>query len=182
MAKQITQPASDDEWQVIASEAAVAAVRELYKSGGINGRATLASLGDIEIGWIVAAAIFAWIKVRAQQAVANGINPEITIRAMAHKVPDPWQAGAIKSILPALGDIKGLDWSKPVGFWSEEEITAFAFHIHELISRAYAGRDAAAVGAIINKIGKEETERLHSAAHGGPLMSRGEVLDDSIPF
>ncbi|WP_155255191.1 hypothetical protein [Bradyrhizobium elkanii] len=179
MAK-ITHQMTDDEWQVRATESAIAACRDLLK-GGINSRATLASLGNIEWGWIAAASVFAWIKVRAEQAVAEGISPEVTIRTMSHQVPGPWEAGAIESILPALGDIKGVDWSKPVGFWSKQEIIRFAFHINILVNKALAARDKAQVGAIVTS-NKDTVERLHSAANGGPLMSHAEIHDEDIPF
>jgi hypothetical protein len=168
---------SDNEWQVRATASAVAACREVLKDA-INPRASIGMLNEIEWGWIACAAIFAWIKTRAEQAVAEGKPYDETIRSMQND-PQPWDAGAISSILPMLGDISDVDWSKPVGAWSKDEIARFIWKIHLLMKAATEARDNAGVGCVSNS--RERAEREHSAEHGGPLMSRDEQTSE-VPF
>lgn len=165
---------SEDEWQRRSTSAAIASARAVVAKDGINSRTPIGSLGDLEWGWIVASAIFGWIKVRAEQAVHEGTAYDIPIRTMAGE-PGPWEAGAVETILPALGDMNGVDWSKPVGEWSKEQIVSFAWQIHKLIDGALARRDD---GAAPVDFSKERTERYASANVGGPLMSRSELNDD----
>lgn len=165
---------SEDEWQRRATASAIEAARRIVSGDGINARAGIGSLSDLEWGWIVAATIFGWIKVRAEQAVHEGTSYEIPIRTLAGE-PGPWEAGAIGTILPALGDMKAVDWSKPVGEWSKDQIISFAWQIHKLVDGALLRRDD---GAAPVDFSKERTERLASANAGGPLMSRNELNDD----
>ena len=56
-------------------------------------------LSDIEWGWLVAAIIFAWIKVRSEQATAEGRNFDDARSAPAHAAlgmlaPSPHPAAA----------------------------------------------------------------------------------------
>jgi hypothetical protein len=168
---------SEDEWQRRSTASAIASARDVVSKEGINARVPVGSLGDLEWGWIVASAIFGWIKTRAEQAVHEGTAYDIPIRTMAGE-PPPWDAGAIATILPALGGMNGVDWSKPVGEWSKEQIVSFAWQIHKLTDGALARRDD---GSKPVDFSQERTERLHSANVGGPMMSRNE-LNDEIGF
>lgn len=169
------------DWDAKATQSAIDAARQVVSEHGINSRAMISSLSDIEWGWLCAASIFAWIKTKAEQAVAEGISYEVAIRTMAHRDPAPWEAGAVASILPSLGDLKGVDWSKPIGEWSKDAIVSFAWQIHRLTDEALAKRDEGARDKIVQRLSQPETERELSASHGGPLLSRKE-LDDDIPF
>jgi hypothetical protein len=169
------------DWDQKATQSAIDAARAVVSGEGINARASIGSLSDIEWGWISAAAIFGWIKTKSQQAVAEGVSAEIPIRTMKHRSPEPWEAGAIETILPALGGIEGLDWSKPVGEWSKDQIVSFSWQIFRLASSALAARDEGAADKIVQRLSQPQMERENSAAHGGPLMSRKE-LNDKIPF
>lgn len=172
----------ETDWDRKATQSAVAAVREVYQDkSGINARAAIGSLGDIELGWLAAAAIFGWIKTKAQQAVEEGCGYDAAIRAMAQRDPAPWEAGAVETILPALGGMKDVDWSKPVGEWSKDQIISFAWQIYRLTNGALAARDEGATDKITRVLSQNEIERNHSADHGGPLLSRSE-MDDDIPF
>jgi hypothetical protein len=171
---------TDDDWQREATLSAIAAARAVVSGDGINQRATIGSLSELEWGWIVAAAIFEWIKKRAEQAVAEGTAYELPIQTMSGRDPEPWEAGAVASILPALGNIKGLDWSRPIGEWHKDQITSFAWQIHKLTVAALAARDEGATDKIV-KYDRNNQEREVSAANKGPLMSKRE-LDDEIPF
>lgn len=169
------------DWDVKATQSAIDAARAVIGAEGINSRSMISSLSDIEWGWICAASIFAWIKTKSEQATVEGAGYDIPIRTMAHRDPAPWEAGAVSTILPALGDLQGVDWSKPIGEWSRDQITSFAWQIHRLTDAALAARDEGAVCNITRKLNQPEMEREISATHGGPLLARGE-LDDDIPF
>lgn len=171
---------SEDEWQRRATEAAIQAARNVVAKDGIAPRAPIGNLSEIEWGWIVAAVIFGWIKVRAEQAVYEGTSPEVTIRTATNRDPAPWEAGAIATILPQLGSMQGVDWSKPIGEWPKDQITSFAWQIYNLADGALATRDENATGRIVS-FNQEKTEREVSGANGGGLLSRKELNDD-IPF
>ena len=82
-------------------------------------RAPISRLSDIELGWLFAASLFAWINARAEQATAEGWDVEETLRLTSLN-PQPWDAGAVAQILPQLGALPGVDWSKPIGAWSKD--------------------------------------------------------------
>jgi nitrous oxide reductase accessory protein NosL len=172
--------ANDDDWQLRATESAIAAVRGVISKDGINQRAMIGSLSDIELGWFVAAAIFAYIKTKAQQAVAEGQHYDEPIRTMTYRDMQPWEIGAVEAVLPGLADLPGIDWSKPVGDWSKEDMARFVWRAHRLTDSALAARDNGAAGAVI-KFSKEKAERELSASRGGSLMTQDE-LNDQIPF
>jgi hypothetical protein len=169
---------TDDEWQALATASAVSAARKVVDEGAINGRATVSSLSDIEWGWIVCSAIFGWIEAKARQAVAEGRSVEDAIRTMPRD-PAPWEAGAVASILPALGNIPNLDWSRPVGEWSKDQIVGFAWQIHKLTDEALAHRDEGATDKIV-RFQRDVEAREYSAEHGGGLMTAEEAAE--VPF
>jgi hypothetical protein len=169
------------DWDAKATQSAIAAAKEVISSDGINPRAAISTLSEIEWGWIAAAAIFAWIKTKSEQATMEGSGYEIPIRTMTARDPQPWEAGAISSILPALGNIEKLDWSKPIGEWSKDQIVSFAWSIYKLTDAALAARDEGANDKIVRRLSRPEMEREASASTGGPLLAPRE-LDDAIPF
>lgn len=170
------------DWDKKSLSASIEAARSVItEKPGINGRAMISSLSELEWGWIAAAAVFAWINTKAKQAVEEGIGYDEAIRTMAHRDPAPWEAGAIETILPTLGDLQGVDWEKPLGEWSKDQIVSFSWQIHRLTDSAIAARDLGSQDVITRRISKNETERKLSAEHGGPLLARSE-LDDDIPF
>ena len=91
----------DDIWQRRATAAAIAAVRQVIDGGVIPKAASIGRLTDIELGWLVAAGLFAWIRTRAEQATAEGWDTEQTLRTTALD-PEPWDAGAVAYVLPEL--------------------------------------------------------------------------------
>ena len=169
------------DWDLKATQSAIDAAKAVISGDGINARAAISSLSNVEWGWIAAAAIFAWIKTKSQQAVAEGTGYDQPIRTMKHRDPAPWEAGAVESILPALGNLE-LPWDKPVGEWPKPVITTLAWHIYRLAGSAIAARDEGAQCTITKKLSRVETEREISAANGGGLLSRSELHDDDIPF
>ena len=96
----------DDVWQRRATAAAILAVREVIRGGTIPPTVPVARLSDTEIGWLVAAGLFGWIKTRAEQATAEGWDVEETLRQTSLN-PQPWDAGAIEQILPEAGGAAG---------------------------------------------------------------------------
>ena len=165
-------------WQREATRAALAAVRDLTKPGGaIPPGAPLGRLSDTELGWVVAAVLFSWISKRAEQATAEMIDTELAIR-MTGLDPDPWDCGAIETILPDLAEAAyAVDWSKPLGSWSREEMIHFLVTALGLIRKALIARDLAGGG--IARKGGAHVAREANAACGGPLMTPSE-LDDEI--
>jgi hypothetical protein len=176
----VVQPApiTEDDWSREATHAAVAAAQAVVQGGSINSRATVGSLGEIEWGWIVCAAIFGWIETKARQAVSEGRSVEDAVRAMPRD-PAPWESGAVATILPALGKLD-LDWSKPVGEWSKDQIVGFAWRIHKLTDEALAARDEGATDKIV-RFARDIEAREYSAAHGGGLMTAEEISEPD-PF
>jgi hypothetical protein len=169
------------DWDIKATQSAIDAAKAVISGEGINARAMISSLSDIEWGWIAAAMIFGWINTKAQQAVAEGCGYDIPIRTMTHRVPAPWEAGAIETILPALGSVTGVDFDKPLSQWSKDEIVSFSWQIHRLTDSALAARDEGAGDKIVQRLSQPALEREISAVNGGPLLARGELNDD-IPF
>jgi hypothetical protein len=170
----------DDIWQRRATAAAIVAVRELINAGGAFPPATpISRLSDLELGWISAASLFAWIKTRSEQATAEGWNMELTLRLTALD-PQPWDAGAVESILSELAELRGVDWSKPITSWPKATMVKFLLQAMNLITKAMIARD---IGGGITTRGKslEEMQRTASAEAGGPLMTSDEMKDE-IPF
>ena len=175
-----TPRALDDIWQRRATAAAIVAVREMIRDGDAIPPATPASqLCDLELGWLIAASLFAWIKTRAEQATAEGWDTEMTLRITGLD-PQPWDAGAVESILPELGALPDVDWSKPITSWPKDQMVSFLLEALRLINAAMIARD---VGGGITTKGKslEEMQRVAAAEAGGPLMTPDE-LNDPIGF
>lgn len=169
------------DWDVKASQAAIDAAKSVISGDGINSRAMISSLSDIEWGWIVAAVIFGWIKAKAEQAVAEGCGYEEKIKFMAGAEPQPWEAGAVASVLGILAETPGIDWSQPVGSWTKDQITTFTWQAHKLVAQAIDRRNEGATDKIVQRLSQPAMEREISAKHGGSLMSRAE-LKDEVPF
>ncbi len=175
-----TPRALDDIWQRRATAEAIVAVRAMIRDGGAIPPATPVSrLSDLELGWLTAASLFAWIKTRAEQATAEGWDTELTLR-LTGLDPQPWDAGAVETILPELGELRGVDWSMPITSWPKDRMVRFLLEALRLVNAAMIARD---VGGGITTKGKslEEMQRIAAAEAGGPLMTPDE-LNDPIGF
>lgn len=168
----------ETEWHCRAVSAAIAAARDVIGKDGLNAKASVGSLSDTEWGWIVAAVIFGWIKVRAQQAVVEGSPSEITIRTVGNVDPEPWRYGAIESILPGFGDIPTLNWGKPLEQWSKKEIITMLHHGHRLIEAAIAAQSQ--TDRFMFRSAEEEA-REANAANGDGLYAPGELSAAGFP-
>lgn len=169
------------DWDAKATQSAIDAAKAVVGGDGVNARASISSLSDIEWGWIVAAAIFAWIKTKSHQAVAESSGYDQCIRFVAGSDPQPWEAGAVSSILGSLANIEGIDWGQSVGGWSKDQIVSFIWQAHKMTLQALERRDDGATDKITKRLSQSVAERENSAAHGGPLMDRKE-LNDEVPF
>ena len=167
----------DDVWQRRATAAAIVAVRDVIRSGTIPPAAPLNRLSDIELGWLIAAGLFAWIRTRAEQAVAEGMDTELALR-LTGLDPEGWDAGAVTSALPDIGKLEGIDWSKPLMSWPKDLIVRFLLGALPLVRTAMIARD---VGGDVSTTRKPLTEmqRIASAEAGGALATPGE-LDDGL--
>jgi hypothetical protein len=165
----------DGIWQRRATAAAITAIRELVVGGAIPPATPVSKLSDIELGWLTAANLFAWIKCRSEQATAEGWNTELALR-LTSLDPQPWDAGAVASILPEIAELQGLDWSKPITAWPKDQMIRFLLEALKLMHAAMIARD---VGGGVTTRGKslEEMQRVAAAEAGGPLVAPGE-LDD----
>jgi hypothetical protein len=136
--------AAPDKWIQRATAAAVAAAQDIIGDMSlIRPSVPIGRITSQEWGWICMSAISAWIAVRSRQAAEEGWNTEHAIRTTG-LAPDPWDAGAIASILPTLAEACSdhLDWAQPIGTWSKDEITEFLLVAFGLIQGALAARDA----------------------------------------
>jgi hypothetical protein len=85
---QVSLSALEDEWQRRATAAAIEAARGVIRMDGpIPPLTPIGRLSDTEWGWIVAAILFAWISARAEQAAAENLDTERTIRILLQAMP-----------------------------------------------------------------------------------------------
>lgn len=169
----------DADWQARATSAAIQACKEVTGPGVINPRATISSLSDVEWGWIASAAIFAWIATKSKHAVADGTDFEASVRAMHNQEPAPWDAGAIETILPTLGQMT-LPWSNAIGSWPKGQMIKFCHRIHQLADEALKSRDKGSIDRLTARLSQTEMEREASATAGGGLLAAGE-LEEADP-
>jgi len=174
---EISLSAIEDVWQRRATEAAIAAARGIVHLGGpIPPGTPIGRLTDIELGWLAAAILFAWIKTRAEQAVSEGLDSDRTIRLIALD-PQPWDGGAVASILPELADRSDTDWSVPLAQWSREAMVEFLCAALGLIRKAMIARDASSRG-VTRQSSADVIARRTNAAAGGPLLTPDELNDE----
>ena len=177
----VTPESIDDAWQRRATAAAIVAMRKMISGGAIPPATRLDRLTDIELGWLHASGLFAWISTRAEQATAEGMDTELALR-LTGLDPEPWDAGAVMSVLPEIGEIKDIDWSKPVMQWPKDMVVRFLLGAMPLIRRAMIARDVGGGGVSTRHKSLEEMQRVASAEAGGPLMAPGELDDLAPPF
>ena len=128
-----------DEWQRRATAAAISGARKIVLGNQSLMMAHVGRLSDVEWGWIITAAIFAWIQTRCEQAMAEGIDPEHEVRITGSS-PSPCIAAAVRSILPELADKAAIDWSQPLTAWSQDTMINFLMLARQLISAREGAR------------------------------------------
>jgi hypothetical protein len=156
--------AIEDIWQREATRVAIEKARAVVYGGAVPPMTPIGRLSDIEWGWIVAAILFGWIDTRARQATSNGAGPDKYIRDTGID-PDPWDTGAIDSILPELASPE-IDWSNTE--FSREEMICFLSNAFTLISKAMILRD--------------KGEKLVTCRPPASTAKGDEDWDDGIPF
>lgn len=152
----------ENAWLDKATAAAVAGARKIASSSGPLMNTPVGRLGDDQWGWIVAAVIFGWIEVRVEQAIAEGLDQEQTVR-LTGLSPSPCDVAVVRSILPTLADTAAIDWTQPLAAWSKDTMSAFLLAAWNLIRKAEIARDHGP-GGILQK----STVR--------------EVVADEVPF
>ena len=175
---QVSLSALEDEWQRRATAAAIEAARDVVKlDGPIPPGTPVGRLNDTEWGWILAAMLFAWISKRAEQAAAEQLDTERTIRMTALD-PEPWDAGAVAAILPELADACAtIDWSQPLTAWPRDIMVEFLLTAMRLIRKATIARDFSDRG-VTRQSSANTIARQTNAAAGGPLMTADEWNDE----
>jgi hypothetical protein len=168
--------AINDAWQRQATRAAIEGCRKIIKDGVIPAGTPIGRLGDGEWGWLVSAALFGWISTRAEQAVADQTKTELVVRVTGLD-PEPWDAGAIASILPELAQ-SSVDWTLPLTHWPRETMVEFLVTAMRLIRKAEIARDLSGRG-VTRQSSTAVIAREANAAVGGPLMTPDEFNDES---
>jgi hypothetical protein len=129
----------EDAWLRQATAVAIAAARTIVSAGTVPPMTPVGRLSDTDWGWIVASILFGWIRERATQATANGLQVEKQIQQTGLD-PDPWLAGAIATVLPELANTK-VDWNASLADLSRDEMITFLGDAYTLISKAMRARD-----------------------------------------
>jgi hypothetical protein len=175
---QVSPSALEDEWQRRATAAAIEAARGVVQMDGPIPPATpIGRLSDTEWGWVLAAMLFAWISKRAEQAAAEQLDTERTIRMTALD-PEPWDAGAVAAILPELADAcASIDWSQPFTAWAKDTVIEFLLTAMRLIRKATIARDFSDKG-VTRQSNASVIARQANAAAGRPLMTPDEFNDE----
>jgi hypothetical protein len=137
---QVSLSAFENDRQRRATAATITGARGVVQVGGpIPPSTPIGRLSDVEWGWIVAAVLFGWIQTRAEQAAADQLDTERTIRLTALD-PEPWDAGAVAAILPDLANAcEHVDWSKPLADWPRDTVIEFLLAAMLLIRKAMIG-------------------------------------------
>jgi hypothetical protein len=119
---------------------AIEQARAVVSGGAVSHNTPVGRLSDVERGFIVAGVLFGWISTRAEQATDSGVGVEESIRAI-NLDPDPWDAGAVATILPQLADTPGVDWTAPLADWPRDTMVAFLTTALTLVRKATIARD-----------------------------------------
>jgi hypothetical protein len=173
----VSPSAIEDQWQRRATTAAIEAARDVITFGGPIPPATpVGRLSDNELGWVLAAMLFAWIRTRAEQAAAEELDTEQTIR-LTGLDPEPWDAGAVAAILPELASTCTIDWSQPLAAWPRDTMIEFLLTAMRLIRKATIARDRSDKG-VTRQSNASVIARQADAAAGGPLMTADEWNDE----
>jgi hypothetical protein len=139
----------EDEWLRKSTAAAIEGARKIALGSTPLMNTPVGRLKDDQWGWVVTGAIFAWIRTRCEQAIAEGIDQEDAVRITGLS-PSPCDVAVITSILPTLADQAGIDWALPLSAWSKDTMTNFLLLAWQLIDNAEAARDHGP-GKIIGK-------------------------------
>jgi hypothetical protein len=139
---EITQ--KENAWQEKATQGAIAAASKIaLNTAGLPPATPVGGLTDLQWGWIVTAALFAWIQIRCEQAIEEGLSQEQAV-CQTGLTPSPNDVAVVHSILPELGEQAeqaGVDWSEPLAKWELNTMTNFLLLAWRLIDKAERARD-----------------------------------------
>ena len=131
----------EDEWQRNATAAAIAGARKIAAGcKGLGSSTPIGRLTDEQWGWIITAAIFGWIETRVEQAIAESLDQEQTVR-LIELSPSPCDVAVVQSILPTLADTAAIDWTQPLTDWSKDTMSGLLLAAWDLIRKAEIARD-----------------------------------------
>jgi hypothetical protein len=131
----------ENAWQDKATTAAVAGARKIAANcAGLPIMTPIGRLTDTQWGWVVTGAIFAWVQTRIEQAIAEGLDQEATVRLIG-LTPSPGDVAVVHSILPVLGEKAAIDWVQPLNAWTKDQMTNFLLLAWQLINQAELARD-----------------------------------------
>jgi hypothetical protein len=176
---EVSASALEDEWQRRATAAAIEAARNVVTLGGpIPPGTPVGRLNDTELGWVLAAMLFAWVRTRAEQAATEQLDIEQTIR-LTGLDPEPWDAGAVAAILPELASTCTIDWSQPLAACPRDTMIEFLLTAMRLIRKATIARDLSDKG-VTRASSASTIARQANAAAGGPLIAPGDPDDEIV--
>lgn len=130
----------ENDWLQRASAAAIAGARKVGLEEGSIRITPVERLNASQWGWIIEAAIFAWVTTRCQQAIAESLDQEEAVR-LIDRSPSPSEVAVVQAILPMLCDQAKIDWSRPLSGWDKNAMTNFLLLAWQLIRQAEAARD-----------------------------------------
>jgi hypothetical protein len=163
----LSPSAIEDAWLQRATVVAIERARAVVSGGALPPNTPIGRLSDVEWGWIIGGVLFGWIETRAEQATKSGMGSEPFVRDTKFD-PDPWDIGAIASILPELASSSPMaEMSKPLFDLSRDEMLAFLNHAFGLIRKAMEARD-------------QGQDRVTQHKPNGSAMEPGEIV--GLPF
>jgi hypothetical protein len=118
-----------------ATAAMIAAARKIALSNGPLMNTPVGRLTDLQWSMICTAVLFAWIRVRNEQAIGAGTDAEKLICSTG-LAPSPVDVAIVTSIMPKLAETAGIDWSLPLLAWSKDQMTGFLLLAWKLIDQA----------------------------------------------
>lgn len=107
------------------------------EDGFVKPTARIGSLSDWEWMKLCEGAVSGWIVARSRQLTSDRFGDESFFLATG-EVPEATELGIVGACLPALGEFvekMGMT-EKPIGSWSKQEITLFAWTCAELVNEA----------------------------------------------
>jgi hypothetical protein len=144
-------PDKEDDWQAKATATAVAAARKIANNcAGLPAMTPVGRLSDVQWSWIITAAIFGWIQTRVEQAIAEGLGQEQTVRDGGFS-PSPADVAVVRSILPELAKQAEVDWLLPLASWPKDTMVNFLLLARDLMNRAEVARDHGSGTKILRK-------------------------------
>jgi hypothetical protein len=104
-----------------ATTAMIAAARKMALSNSPLMNTPVGRLTDLQWSMLCTAALFAWIRVRNEQAIGDAGDVEKMI-CETGLMPSPVNVAVVTSILPKLAETADIDWALPLLAWSKDQM------------------------------------------------------------